>query len=363
MTPRAAWEIPSCPSVLARNLVARAPGISSRVAAWLADLERRPGSREHERVRAALRAAMPELDHGARRRWCRGFWQARYRSWVEHRWLESLSGPALCREMTERVDVSGEEHLAAALAGAEPVVAFTPHFGSFLVTTLRMALEAQGRKQLFLFYDPPELNPYSPTMKALFDRMSVGAVSVFNERAGLVKVSKGLARGGVLGLMPDVYRWEPSAIFVPFFGRLEVFMAGTAFFALRFGARLLPLYGRQTGDRRFRVDVDAPLAVPEGPPTADAVFETTAAIARNLEEHIRRAPDQWVYWPRFGGRVGSALSLPVDSAGWDQALQRLCERSAVRAPAVRDLIAGLQSRLEKRPPSGTASAGSGGGTA
>jgi KDO2-lipid IV(A) lauroyltransferase len=315
-------------------------------------------------VREALRAALPEVDDRTLRSWCREFWRAKYRSWVEHRLLESLSGSDLQRYVADRVAMEGREHLDAALDAQGPVVAFTPHFGSFLVATLRVALEARGRKQLFLFYDPPELNRYAPTMRGIFDRMAVGAESVFNNRAGLIKVSRGLARGGVLGLMPDVYRWEPSAIFVPFFGRFQVFMAGTAFFALRFGARLLPLYCRPVGDGRFRLNVDPPLAVAGGAPTADALFETTAAIARNMETHIRRAPEQWIYWPGFGGQTEGTVSLPTDPGGWEAAVTSLRERFRNRAPALGALLACLERQLadqgsmSRRPPAdGTAPKG------
>jgi lauroyl/myristoyl acyltransferase len=330
---------------VATAAVVHAPGLCARAAALLADVERRPGTHGYDSVCEALRVALPEVDDRTRLRWCREYWRARYRSWVEHRLLESLSGPDLQRYVADRVVVEGREHLDAVLDAREPVVAFTPHFGSFLVATLRVALEARGRKQLFLFYDPPELNRYSPTMRGVFDRMAVGAESVWNSRAGLIKVSRGLARGGVLGLMPDVSRWEPSAIFVPLFGRCEMFMAGTAFFALRFKARLLPLYCRPVGRGRFRLEVDPPLAVAGNGPTVDALFETTAAIARNMETHIRRNPEQWVYWPRFGSQTEGALSLPTDRGGWEAAVTSLRERFQSRSPALASLLACLERQL------------------
>jgi KDO2-lipid IV(A) lauroyltransferase len=266
---------------------------------------------------------------------------------VEHRLLENLRASDLQRYVADRVAIEGREHLDAALDARESVVVFTPHFGSFLMATLRVALEARDRKQLFLFYDPPEVNRYSPTMKGIFDRMAVGAESVFNNRAGLLKVSRGLARGGVLGLMPDVYRREPSAIFVPFLGRFQVFMAGTAFFALRFKARLLPVYCRPLGRGRFILEVDPPLAVAGSGLTADALFETTAAIARNMEAHIRRSPEQWVYWPRFGSQIDSAVSLPADSGEWETAWAGLRERFQARAPAL-DALFGLFGEATRR---------------
>ena len=342
---------PAAPALaaLSRAAVVHAPGLCASAAALLADLERRPGTLGYDSVREALRAALPEVDDGKRRRWCRDFWRAKYRSWVEHRLLESLSGPDLQRYVADRVAVEGRGHLDEALDRREPVVVFTPHFGSFLVATLRVALEARGRKKLFLFYDPPELNPYAPTMRDIFERMAVGAESVFNNRAGLIRVSRGLARGGVLGLMPDVYRWEPSSLFVPFFGRFEVFMAGTAFFALRFGAVLLPLYCRPVGHGRFRLEVDPPLAAAGGGPTADALFETTAAIARNMEMHIRRAPEQWAYWPRFGSQTEGVLPLPTDPGGWEAAVTSLRMRFQARAPALGELLAGLEKQLAEVP--------------
>jgi phosphatidylinositol dimannoside acyltransferase len=336
------------PDALAVAAVVHAPGLCARLAALRADIERRPGTHGYDSVSEALRIALHEVDDRTRRRWCREFWRARYRSWVEHRLLENLSGSDLQRYVADRVTVEGREHLDATLDAREPVVAFTPHFGSFLMATLRVALEARGRKQLFLFYDPPEVNRYAPTMRRIFDRMAVGTESVFNNRAGLIKVSRGLARGGALGLMPDVYRWEPSAMFVPFLGRFQVFMAGTAFFALRFGARLLPLYCRPVEPGRFRLKVDPCLAVSGDGPTADALFEATAAIAHNMETHIRQAPEHWVYWPRFGRQIEGTLSLPASPEAWESALTSLRERYQTRAPALGALLACLERQLAER---------------
>jgi Kdo2-lipid IVA lauroyltransferase/acyltransferase len=333
-----------------RAIVGHAPELSARAAALLADVERRPGTYEYDQVRAALQAALPEMTERSRRRCCRDYWRARYRSWVEHRLLENLSGPGLRRYIAERVAVEGREHLDAALRSPGPVVAFTPHFGSFLVTTLRVALEALGHKQLFLFYDPPEMNHYSTTMRNLFDRLAVGAESVFNNRAGLLKVSKGLARGGVLGIMPDVYRREPTALFVPFLGRLQMFMAGTAYFALRYRAPLLPLYGRPIGGGRFSLVADPPLKPAGEGPTAAALFETTAAIAQNMEMHILRTPEQWVYWPRFGIESARAVALPGTPEGWEAAMAGLRERLRVRASPLSAVLTRLETELAGRRP-------------
>ncbi|HEX7578734.1 MAG TPA: hypothetical protein VF580_01955 [Thermoanaerobaculia bacterium] len=330
---------------LATAAVVHAPALSGRLAAFLADLHRGCGALRSDSLSESLAIAFPDASERELRRLDREFWRSKYRRWVEHRQLESLSPSALVRYARTHVEIEGEEHLQEALECPEAVVAFTPHYGHFLLATLRFALEAQGRKQMFLFYNPPEKNPYTPTMSRLFARLGSGAESVFNNRAGVLRVSKGLAHGGALGIMPDVYELEPGAMFVPFFGKFLICMAGTAFFTLRFAARLLPVYCRRVGPDRFALEVDPPLVVGRKSSSPDDVFDLTAAIARNMETHIRRAPEHWVYWENFRDRVARAISLPPDACGWRRELAGLRERYRSHTPPLTSLLAELEGRL------------------
>lgn len=334
-------------NALATAVVVNAPALSGRLAAFLADLNRACGALRSDSLSESLAIAFPGASTRELLRLEREFWRSKFRRWVEHRQLESLTPSALAHYARNHVTIEGEEHLREALESPEAVVVFTPHYGNFLLATLRIALEAQGRKQMYLFYNPPEKNPYTPTMNRLFERLASGAESVFNNRAGVLRVSKGLARGGVLGIMPDVYELEPGAVFVPFFGKFLICMAGTAFFTLRFSARLLPIYCQRVGPDRFALEVDPPIVVGRKSSSQDDLFDVTAAIARNMETHIRRAPEQWVYWENFRDRVARAVALPHDARGWRRELAGLRDRYHAHTPPLTSLLAELEGRLAR----------------
>lgn len=342
---------------LATATVLHAPALSGRLAAFLADLHRACGVGRSDSLSESLAIAFPDASERELRRLEREFWRSKYRRWVEHRQLESLAPSDLVRYARTHVEIEGEEYLRDALEGPEAVVVFTPHYGHFLLGTLRIALEAQGRKQISFFYNPPEKNPYSPTMVRLFERLGSGAESVFNNKAGVLRVSKSLARGGAVGIMPDIYELEPGAMFVPFFGKLVIYMAGTAFFTLRFAARLLPGYCRRVGPDRFALEFDPPLVVGRKSSSPDDLFDVTAAIARNIETHIRRAPENWMYWETFRDRVAKAISLPPDACGWRRELAGLRERYRSYMPLLSSLLAEFEERLDG--PGGQAGNGTG----
>lgn len=330
---------------LATRIVLNHPVASAWIARRAADIAHPlPGSRPGP-LSTALEAAFPEASAAELAALASAYWRSKYQRWVEHRQVETMAPDRLRDYCVSHVELRGEEHLQAALLGPEPVVAFTPHYGHFLLATLRVALEAEGKKPMFLFYNPPEKNPYSPTMRRIFDSAKTGAQSVFNDRAGILKVVRGLGRGGIMGIMPDVYDLDAGAVFVPFFGRLLIAMTGTAFFAARFGARLLPVYCARSGEDRFRLEVETPLEVSRTGSLEDDLYATTAAVAASMEARIRRAPEHWVYWESFMDRVCRGVALPTDAAGWAAQLRALRGAAPSYDGELEKLASVLQTRL------------------
>jgi len=80
---------------------------------------------------------------------------------------------------------------------------------------------------------------------------------------------------------------------VEFFGERTTLPPGPATLALRTGAPLFPVGTFFAGNHGYRVVVRPPIPVPEHGSRTEKVSEMTQALAREMEELIREAPDQW----------------------------------------------------------------------
>jgi KDO2-lipid IV(A) lauroyltransferase len=89
---------------------------------------------------------------------------------------------------------------------------------------------------------------------------------------------------------------------VPFFGVDAMTAPALAVLALRFDCAVLPVQVERIGRApKFRVTVEAPMAIPRGgDKAADSLALMTAVNAR-MEEWIRARPGQWLWlhrrWP------------------------------------------------------------------
>jgi hypothetical protein len=87
-------------------------------------------------------------------------------------------------------------------------------------------------------------------------------------------------------------------------------MNGTAFFALRSNALLVPVHCYQTGPLRYAVRFDAPMEPVRTASFDDDVHRLTADIHAHMDAQIRAAPEHWNYWDSLGERLVHGVRLP-----------------------------------------------------
>lgn len=251
------------------------------------------------------------------------FRRSTFQGEYERRLLDLMPGPQLRDFCMKRIEIEGVEHLRAACEGPEAVVLFTPHYGSFAVGTMRAAMDIAPHKQFSVFYDSPEKNPTTHIYKGLIDRLEVGTKVLYNDRTAILAGARALKKGGVLGIMPDVYEYNLGLMYVPFFNGLTVTMGGTAFFALKANARLLPAYCWRRKHGRFVVRYDAPIELSRTGDLAEDIYHTTVRIFANLQAQFTAAPEHWVYWDRFAARMSYDVKLPRANESWSEQFSRL----------------------------------------
>ncbi len=203
-------------------------------------------------------------------------------------WAESFRLPSLSPAVVDAgFDVTGYGHVARALAGGRGPILVLPHLGGWEwaafwltgVLGLRVTVVVED-------IEPPDLREFFLGL-----RESLGMeVVVLGPDAGTA-VSAAIRRGDIVCLLAD-RDIEGTGVPVEFFGETTTLPGGPAVLALRTGAALLPSAVYFDGARHHAV-VRPPLPVERRDGFRADVARVTAALAGELEELVRAAPEQW----------------------------------------------------------------------
>lgn len=315
-----------------RGIVRRAPSLAILAAQCAGRFLYRPGTALHERMRRNLMAAFPECTAKEISARITAITRTSYQYLIEQFELDYCPPAELEAFVRRHAKFSGLEHLEAALNSPKPVVVFAPHYGNFAMACLLLVLQSAPKKSVSIFFNPPEKNPYAPRMRRLIENLDCGAQALHNDKGGLLKAFRALHKGGLIGIMPDVFDYEAGSILVPFFGRFAFAMTGTAFLARKYDAALLPLYAKRVGAGKFEIVIEPAVTVARSEDLDDDVWQTTAAVFRNIEEHLRADPAHWMYWETFLSRVYPNVNVPADPAQWETSLATMSRRLWARSP-------------------------------
>ncbi len=204
-------------------------------------------------------------------------------------WAEGAKLPALSRQtIVSRFRIAeGLEYLEDAFAQGNGVVIALPHVGSWewggsYLSSLGMPMTAVAEE-----LEPPELFEWFTTKREVIGIHIEGL-----NREASTKLLNVLKSGGVIGLLCD-RDIQGSGVSVEFFGSKVTLPGGPATLALRTGAPLLcAACYTGPGSDHFAVITPAIVAEREGR-LRDDVTRVTQAIADELQDLIRRAPEQW----------------------------------------------------------------------
>jgi KDO2-lipid IV(A) lauroyltransferase len=183
-----------------------------------------------------------------------------------------------------------------AIAAGKGLVLLTPHLGCFEVLAMSYA-ERWGR-------DAPLTALYRPARQAWLRqwqetaRTRPGMHSAPATMAGVRQMLRALRRGETLGLLPDQVPPEGLGIWVPFFGADAYTMTLAAKLLQQTGAAWVLLWAeRLSGGRGWRAHVHLPPPLPELPGAGEdeRLAACVAAINREMEALIRRAPEQYLW--------------------------------------------------------------------
>ena len=234
--------------------------------------------RDHVKAIENMRVAFPEWSDTQRRHTTRAMFRHLGTSLFEVVWLPNLPPNATTFEGLDRV-------LEIARSG-RPVVAFTGHCGNW--EWLAYSVAKTGAAVTVLQRERPEagLNQFITSIrkKAGIDTIDRGSTATARE------LIRAMRKPGFTAFLIDQSIRAESAQ-VPFFGKPALTPIGPATLAIRMGAVAVAAFIERRPDGSHLVRVLEPIETTRD----DDPIALTARMTHEIENQIRRVPEQWVW--------------------------------------------------------------------
>ena len=229
-------------------------------------------------ARRNLAAAYPDWSDRKRRGVARAIFRHLGGVLAEFLWLPRVDAKTLARTTT----YEGTEHITGRTSG---MIAITAHSGNWewaahAIGALAPVTTMQRER------NEPEINRLITSMRARSNVRAVDRGSVAASR----EMIRALRDGHLLAFLID-QNIRAESVKVPFFGRPALTPIGPARLAIRAGVPVVVIFDERRGGRHF-VHILPPITTSKG----DDPVALTARITAMIEEQIRQAPEQWVWF-------------------------------------------------------------------
>lgn len=249
-----------------------------------------PHTAKAAKVEANLRFICPEADARERRAMVKQVFRN-----LGLAVAELLSVPKLLAERDTRFEFEIAPESKALLAAKRPALWITAHLGAWNLNNV--VVPEYGLEASYLY--AREANPH---LHALFYQLRrIPGIHLYPSSGGLLRLQRELKAGHSVGLLIDTRLDEGEPI--PLFGVPAPTNTLAARLALRTGVPLLTLWTERLPGHRYRVHIEAPVAIPEtAADDTERAIAMTTELNRRFETWIRRDPTQWMClkrrWPK-----------------------------------------------------------------
>jgi KDO2-lipid IV(A) lauroyltransferase len=180
----------------------------------------------------------------------------------------------------------GEEKLLQLIDEGRGVVIFTGHLGNWEWLAIAVGLFGRPTFVLQRERDEPGMNRYITEFRSRVGVQSIDRGSSASAR----QMIQAVRSGGILAFLLD-QNMRTESVNVPFFGHPALTPIGPVKFAIRTEAAVVTAVQERRPDGTHHIRFHAPIQCKrDDDPTALA-----ARITHDLEEQIRRVPEQWVW--------------------------------------------------------------------
>lgn len=265
---------------------------ASACGGWMA---RKIGPRigAHKIATRNIARAMPELTSAQQAEALTGMWDNLGRVVAEYAHLADLGAEIAAG--TGRIEVVGTEHIDAVIAGKQPTIFFSAHYGNWELLGLTATRKGLPLVQVYRAANNPLTEDLLQGL-----RQAVGGRLVPKGMQAARELIKALRQNESLAMLVD--QKLTTGVAVPFFGRDAMTASAIAELALRAGCPVVPAYVERLGGTRFRVTAEAPIMLENTGNREQDIYNALLLINRKIESWIRKRPDHWFWvhrrWPK-----------------------------------------------------------------
>lgn len=200
-------------------------------------------------------------------------------------------GQSTGRELLSLVDSDSAPQFEKLSSGGKGAILISAHFGNWEL--LAGWIRATGYPLDVVV--KPMRNPLADEFYNARRRdLDVGIIHTQVATRGIIGA---LRQNRLVAILADQYAGE-EGVQVEFFGRKVSTPRGPAVLALKFGCPIQTGVMIRLPNGRFKVEIDPPINYEPTGREEEDVIAITQAFTANLENHIRRMPDQWLWTHR-----------------------------------------------------------------
>jgi KDO2-lipid IV(A) lauroyltransferase len=256
--------------------VARVFGFALGHVAWLVL------RRERTMALSNIAMAMPEWSRRRRTAAIRAMFHHLGMSVFEMVWLPNLDAKSLY----ETTVFENMEPITELARNGRGVIAFTGHCGNWEWMAYAIAKSGIPMSVLQRERNEADLNRFITTIRATGGIRTIDRGSTASAREMILA----LRRGGILGFLID-QSIRVESVKVPFFRKPALTPIGPAKLAIRTGTPVVSIFVQRRGGKQYVTFKDV-----IDTRTNDDPVALTALITQDIEDQIRRAPEQWVWF-------------------------------------------------------------------
>ncbi len=191
-------------------------------------------------------------------------------------------------EVLNALRVEGEENFNKAFKSNRGIVIVSAHMGNWEVGL-----------HITNYYGKPMLGVAAKTRYGWADillsrsRNRLGN-TIIDKKGALPKITEGLRRGEVIGMLIDQSR-RKHGVEVTFFGRKATASPAAALLALRCNSLVLPAFCVRRSDGQLTIQVKTPFELTRTGDLRSDIQSNTQRMIDVVEAMVRTYPDQW-FW-------------------------------------------------------------------
>ncbi len=237
-----------------------------------------------------IQIAFPDMSEKERRRLVRGCFHNLSRQVGELSQFHKATKESLEEIIELNIDKKLWEEYEDAKASGRGLIFMTPHFGGWEVLAFVAFMLIGPQSYLVRRLDNPRLEKMLADLRGKFGNQPLDKSTAASPALKLLR------SGGNLGVLPDLNTQKHEGVFVPFFGKQACTTAGVAVLAMRTKAITVLLSATWDEKRKkYVITSDATLEFENSGDRKQDIVDFTARIAKEVENVIRRNPEQW-FW-------------------------------------------------------------------